>query len=939
VKRILQTITLGALFLPMGAFAGSMGGPGTYLGNGTDILMQGFTWPSASTANYFNYLSGEIPQIQASGATMVWLPPAAVSDATQGYMPEDWYTQNSAYGTEAQEAALVSGIKAAGMKAIADIVIQHRSGDASTFDFERPNWLAVVCNTIVCQSLTTFGYTPACATCTNDPLPATTLAPNLNHQSTRVEFNAATYASWMMNAIGYNGFRFDECSGYQPQYVQQYDNIAQPYFSVGEDWEDQATIQTWLSGCGYASTAFDFPLKWILNTCMGTEDYSTLNNGTGQLNGLAGSNPANAVTFLDDHDTAYNGSSGNPADQYFPLGKELEGYAVILTHPGTPMIFYGHYFGTVPISTSTDNGTTNLTGVPTAAQIAQEQAAIQALTQVRKAMGINAQSSCDILEAENGLYAAVINGDVAVAVGPDAWTPPASYGIWNLATSGTNYEVWELAGAVVPQPTATPTNTPFPGCGTVQDRVLCGATAPYTDTSGNVWSPDTADVVSGTGFTQAATIAGTANQGLYQQGRYGNPVEDSFNVPNGNYEVTLYLAETDAGDEEPGNRVFNVELNGVTAVAGIDEYTMVGADTALVLTCTASVTAGVLTVAGVAAMDNAQFNSIMITELGSCGTSTSTVTPIPSATASPTPTRTPSSTETATDSPTDTPTASPTATASRTTTPTDSPTETSSATPSDSPSASPTKSATETSTAQPTASSTDTASRTATPTDSPTETSGASPSDSPSASPTGSATETSTPQSTGPPTDTPMASLTASVSPTSTLSASPTETSGATLTDSPSATPTSSATGTPSATGTGSITPNSSATPTLSGTATPSVSPTTAAEAGPGGLNGPGQSGPNTILRVLPEPNPNPRTLYIEMAGDADEVDLSIYTDALVSVADAHQNSVPAGWVQFPLPPDFIRDAANGVYFCRLQSFRAGSKASKPVLAKLMVLR
>lgn len=55
----------------MALHSAGIGGAGTYLGSGRDILMEGFTWTSVSTANYFTYLTGEIPQIQASGATLM----------------------------------------------------------------------------------------------------------------------------------------------------------------------------------------------------------------------------------------------------------------------------------------------------------------------------------------------------------------------------------------------------------------------------------------------------------------------------------------------------------------------------------------------------------------------------------------------------------------------------------------------------------------------------------------------------------------------------------------------------------------------------------------------------------------------------------------------------------------------------------------------------
>jgi alpha-amylase len=50
--------------------------------------------------------------------------------------------------------------------------------------------------------------------------------------------------------------------------------------------------------------------------------------------------PSRAVTFIENHDT---GSTLNHWP--FPANGLFEGYAYILTHPGTPCVFYDHFFG------------------------------------------------------------------------------------------------------------------------------------------------------------------------------------------------------------------------------------------------------------------------------------------------------------------------------------------------------------------------------------------------------------------------------------------------------------------------------------------------------------------------------------------------------------------------------------------------------------------
>lgn len=49
--------------------------------------------------------------------------------------------------------------------------------------------------------------------------------------------------------------------------------------------------------------------------------------------------PSRAITFIDNHDT---GSTLNHWP--FPSNHLQEGYAYILTHPGTPCVFYDHLY-------------------------------------------------------------------------------------------------------------------------------------------------------------------------------------------------------------------------------------------------------------------------------------------------------------------------------------------------------------------------------------------------------------------------------------------------------------------------------------------------------------------------------------------------------------------------------------------------------------------
>ena len=75
-------------------------------------------------------------------------------------------------------------------------------------------------------------------------------------------------------------------------------------------------------------------------------------------------------------------------------------------------------------------------------------------------------------------------------------------------------------------------------------RIDAGATAPYTDSNGNVWLPDQ-------GFVDGDTvdrgndvqIANTKDPAIYRTERYGMSAF-SYKLPNGKYIVKLHFAET-----------------------------------------------------------------------------------------------------------------------------------------------------------------------------------------------------------------------------------------------------------------------------------------------------------------------------------------------------------------------------------------------------------
>jgi hypothetical protein len=110
----------------------------------------------------------------------------------------------------------------------------------------------------------------------------------------------------------------------------------------------------------------------------------------------------------------------------------------------------------------------------------------------------------------------------------------------------------------------------------------------YTDSAGKTWSADCCNS-GGNVFTTTHAIAGTGDPTLYQSLRWNTgPFSYTFTgLAPGSYQVTLKFAET-AG-LGPGQRQFNVAIQGTQVLTNLDVAATVGLNTALDKTFTATV--------------------------------------------------------------------------------------------------------------------------------------------------------------------------------------------------------------------------------------------------------------------------------------------------------------------------------------------------------------
>jgi len=173
--------------------------------------------------------------------------------------------------------------------------------------------------------------------------------------------------------------------------------------------------------------------------------------------------------------------------------------------------------------------------------------------------------------------------------GDRSFTVDVNDGILNVFLGATNGGA-SLNGIEVVSANGVP-STPIPSTqpSAFIRRVDLGSGVGSVDSTGVIWDADhvyTAGTTNGYGYTNGSAyssniaIAGTNDDTLYQTTTFANSFDYTFDVPVGNYQVTLKLAEIRQASCIPGGRAFRVSAEGNVVIASNDTFSQVGCATA-----------------------------------------------------------------------------------------------------------------------------------------------------------------------------------------------------------------------------------------------------------------------------------------------------------------------------------------------------------------------
>ncbi len=344
------------------------------------VMMQTFYWDcpreEKKEFQWWNHINEKTHSLAKAGFTALWLPPihkaANLFGPSMGYDPYDYYDLGEFdqkgsiptwFGTRKELESLIESAHRIGLSLIADIVINHNSGaDAQEINpitgqsrwtmfnpksekFPR-NWESFHPSMYESWDEMTFGD-----------------MPDLSHRNPYVYAELLKLMRWLIEEIGFDGFRYDFVKGYGANTItaiQEYRYLrgGKPFtpYGVAEFWDSARAIENWVDLANFSNSnpvgAFDFSLREMLKALCDQYGFSLRNLANWET--VMQKQPQTTVTFVENHDLR---DEGRPI-----TNDKLLAYSYILTHEGYPCVFWKDYYNFNLALEDTPNGIAALVG-------------------------------------------------------------------------------------------------------------------------------------------------------------------------------------------------------------------------------------------------------------------------------------------------------------------------------------------------------------------------------------------------------------------------------------------------------------------------------------------------------------------------------------------------------------------------------------------------
>ncbi|MCR5313496.1 MAG: alpha-amylase, partial [Bacteroidaceae bacterium] len=261
-------------------------------------MLQGFYWDSYSDTKWTK-LEKQADEL-SKYFDLIWIPNSGYCGGSNnmGYLPLYYFNQQSSFGTESALRSMISTFKAKGLGTIADVVINHHANISNWVDFPEETYNGTTYqlqSTDICKNddggtckswADKNGYS---LSDNNDTGEDWSGARDLDHKSSNVNTVVKAYLNYLINDLGYCGFRYDMVKGYSASFTADYNTTAQPTFSVGEYWDGSSAIKNWINGTKVNATptsaAFDFQFRYRVRDAINQNNWTNLADNTNDTNG------------------------------------------------------------------------------------------------------------------------------------------------------------------------------------------------------------------------------------------------------------------------------------------------------------------------------------------------------------------------------------------------------------------------------------------------------------------------------------------------------------------------------------------------------------------------------------------------------------------------------------------------------------------------------
>ncbi len=257
------------------------------------VMLQGWYWDSPPGEEWWNKLSGLMPQFREWGITALWVPPpckAAGGGYSSGYDIYDPYdlgakdqkgTIPTKWGHKRDLLKMISVAHANGVDIYADIVPNHRSGgDQGGYSYQ---------NMVGSEATGRFTMAPwdfHPKDWHGDWYEAVAGLADVAQDVPYVRDELYSWIRWFDKQTGVDGYRIDAVKHMKPEFtegllyqVQEGMGQGRNRFAVGEYYDGNPnTLGSWVNATRRRSSVFDFTLFFeILSMAHGNGYYTSYN--------------------------------------------------------------------------------------------------------------------------------------------------------------------------------------------------------------------------------------------------------------------------------------------------------------------------------------------------------------------------------------------------------------------------------------------------------------------------------------------------------------------------------------------------------------------------------------------------------------------------------------------------------------------------------------